>query len=291
MAGATIAATGTGSPRRCATTTTSSRPTCAATATPPGPPPATTRWRTTSTTSRSSSISRSSRRCASSPIRSAATSRCATPASIPRRCRRLVAIEGLGPPPTIAPSAPTARRSPSACATGSTSSRALSGRLPRRYASIEDALRACRRRTRICRPSRRAISRSTASTRTRTAPIAGSSTTTCRVWPPYDMTREEIAAAVVAHRLPDAAGLRQGELGVEPGGRRTRGIFPRRTRARRRRRRPLGASRSARAVPARGARLSATGSPPGAVTEEVGRRSKSSALNAIFPLSADNLPP
>ena len=38
---------------------------------------------------------------------------------------------------------------------------------------------ACRRRTGICPPNRRATSRNTASTRTRTAPTAGSSTITC----------------------------------------------------------------------------------------------------------------
>ena len=41
------------------------------------------------------------RRSRSSPIRWAATSACATPASIPDKVRKLVAIEGLGPSPKV----------------------------------------------------------------------------------------------------------------------------------------------------------------------------------------------
>ena len=105
---------------------------------------------------------------------------------------------------------------------------------------------ACRRRTSISRPSRRAISRSRASTRTRTAPTAGSSTTTCAPTPPYDMSYPGHRAAVDADHLPDPAGLRQGELGLQSGeGRAAEALQDARGR-RVRQCRPLGAPRPAR---------------------------------------------
>ena len=71
-----------------------------------------------------------------------------------------------------------------------------------------------------------------------------------RVWPPYDMTTRRDRGAVGAHHLPDPAGLRQGELGLQPGrGRPRRRISGMRRGRRRRGRRPLGAPRPARRVP------------------------------------------
>ena len=97
----------------------------------------------------------------------------------PENVAKLIAIEGLGPSPKM-----LAERFATGFADRMRAwideQRGLSGppAAPLRHASRTPGS-ACRRRTSTCRPSRRGISRSTASTRTRTAPTAGSSTTTC----------------------------------------------------------------------------------------------------------------
>ena len=79
-------------------------------------------------------------RSRSSRTRSAATSPCATPGIYPETVAKLVAIEGLGPSPRR-----LAERAAKTIAERMDEwireQRSLAGRLPRRYASIEDAFR------------------------------------------------------------------------------------------------------------------------------------------------------
>jgi len=84
----------------------------------------------------------------------------------PEAVRRLVAIEGLGPPPRP-PGAAARRTIEQRMREWIDESRSLSGRLPRRYASIEDA---CRRR-----PGSRASSRRSCASRRRGPPTAPTS--------------------------------------------------------------------------------------------------------------------
>ena len=175
------------------------------------------RWRATSTTSPSSSISRSWRRSPSSPIRSAATSPCAMPASIPRTCAKLVAIEGLGPSPKV-----IAER-------GTEDHRRAHARLDRRAARplrppaaplsppSRTPSSACRRRTSTSRPSRRATSPQHGVNQNEDGTYSWKFDNYVRAWPPYDMTLRRHRGSVGAHRLPDPAGLRQGELGLQSG--------------------------------------------------------------------------
>ena len=177
MAAGIIAATGTGSPSVCATTSTSSRPTCAAMATANGRPSGNYSWRDYRLRPRPARPPAATwRRSPSSPIPWAATSRCAMPGYIPRRCEarrhrgaRPLAQE-LAERLNAEPIAERMRRPGSrSSAPAAARSRAATPRWRTRSS-------ACRRRTSTSRPSRRAISPSTASTRTRTAPKAGSST-------------------------------------------------------------------------------------------------------------------
>ena len=133
----------------------------------------------------------------------------------PENVAKLVAIEGLGPSPRRL--AERRRKPfPERMRDWIEEQRELSGRLPRRYASIEDAWSACRRRT-------------------STSPRAGAPPHRARRQPERGrhlqlevrQLRALLAAlrhdacrrggAVGAHHLPDAAGLRQGELGLQPG--------------------------------------------------------------------------
>ena len=66
---------------------------------------------------------------------------CATPASIPRTSRKLVAIEGLGPSPEDDGRARRKQPIAERMRDWIDEQRELSGRLPRRYASIEDAFK------------------------------------------------------------------------------------------------------------------------------------------------------
>ena len=140
-AGATIAATGTGWRRSCAATGTSSRPTCAATATANG---------------RGRQLHDGGLHLRSGPAHPSARSW--RPVTIiahslggnialryaglyPENVARLVAIEGLGPSPEDAGRALRQAASPERMRDWIDEQRGLSGRLPRRYATIEDAFK------------------------------------------------------------------------------------------------------------------------------------------------------
>ena len=98
----------------------------------------------------------------------------------PENVAKLIAIEGLGPSPEDARRARASKPFPERMRAWIDEQRALSGRLPRRYATDRGCLQAHAGGEQAShRPSRRGISPCMASTRTRTAPTAGSSTTTC----------------------------------------------------------------------------------------------------------------
>ncbi len=138
MAAATIAATGTGSPRHCAATGTSSRRTCAATATAHGRRTATTTSPASSTTLPSWSISSSL-----APVtligHSLGGNIAVRYAGIfPEKVERLVAIEGLGLTPKVLADRARSRHRRAHARMDRRAARA-SRPLPRRYASIDEA--------------------------------------------------------------------------------------------------------------------------------------------------------
>ena len=95
----------------------------------------------------------------------------------PETVKALVAIEGLGPSPAQI-EARGARSIDDRLREWIDTQRGLSGRLPRRYPSLEDAYRRMQEANPRLTGPRPGTSPSTAPTRTRTAPTAGSSTIT-----------------------------------------------------------------------------------------------------------------
>jgi len=146
-------------------------------------------------------------------IRWAARSRCATPASTRRTwsrpwrsrasARRRTAW-GQARPDHAGPAARWIEQL-----------RDLSGRTPRRYATLEEAWNRMQDANPHLTPSRRATSPSTASTRTRTAPIAGSSTTTSARHRPSPCLRRR-RSSCGSHRMPDPADHGKDSWAVDP---------------------------------------------------------------------------
>jgi pimeloyl-ACP methyl ester carboxylesterase len=111
----------------------------------------------------------------------------------PDNVRRLVAIEGLGPSPRrmAARSAiPIAERMQKWVE----EERALSGRLPRRYASIEDALRRMQAENPHLSAEQARHLTQHGVNQNEDGTYSWKFDNYVRVWPPYDMTREEIAS-------------------------------------------------------------------------------------------------
>ena len=121
---------------------------------------------------------------------------------------RLVSIEGYGRPAG-------SRRPPPAevLQRWIELGRAMSGRSPRRYRRWMRRSSGCRRPTRTFHRSRPVTSPSMAATKTRTAPTAGSSITTCTCTIPGTSVRDQIAGTVVRDRLSRAADQWSRELG------------------------------------------------------------------------------
>ena len=103
--------------------------------------------------------------------------------------------------------------------------RSLSGRLPRRYASIEDALRRMQAENPHLSAEQARHLTQHGVNQNEDGTYSWKFDNYVRVWPPYDMTREEIASLWSRIACPDAAGLWQGELGEGPGGGRPRRLF------------------------------------------------------------------
>ena len=99
--------------------------------------------------------------------------------ALPGERRQAGRHRGPGPVPQDAGRAQAKRALPERMRDWIDEQRALSGRLPRRYASIEDAFKRMQEENKHLSPEQARHLPCTASTRTRTAPTAGSSTTTC----------------------------------------------------------------------------------------------------------------
>ena len=93
--------------------------------------------------------------------------------------------------------------------------RALSGRLPRRYASIEDAFRRMQEENQHLSPEQARHLTQHGVNQNEDGTYSWKFDNYVRADPPYDMTAAN-PGAVGAHQLPDPARLRQGELGLRP---------------------------------------------------------------------------
>ena len=186
----------------------------------------------------------------------------------PENVRKLVAIEGLG----VSPRRMVERaRQPIADRMRHwiDEQRALSGRMPRRYASIDDALK------RMQEANRAPLARAGAAPDpVRRQPERGRhlQLEIRQLRPRRATLRDDPGrdrGAVVAHCLPDPPGLRQGELGLQPGAGRPHPPFRQRQGRVDRERRPLGPPRPARRLSRSPARLSLSRSANMALTERV----------------------
>ena len=130
----------------------------------------------------------------------------------PENVRKLVAIEGLGPSPrqmAARSAVPIAERMQKWV----DEQRALSGRLPRRYASIEDALKRMQEANRHLSPEQARHLTQHGVNQNEDGTYSWKFDNYVRADSPYGMTPERDRGAVGPDQLPDAAGLRQGKLG------------------------------------------------------------------------------
>ncbi len=103
--------------------------------------------------------------------------------------------------------------------------RGLSGRLPRRYATIEDAWKRMQEENKHLSPEQARHLTQHGVNQNEDGTYSWKFDNYVRSWPPYDMTQRGRGGAVEPHRLPDAARLRQGELGLQPREGRPRAAF------------------------------------------------------------------
>ena len=109
----------------------------------------------------------------------------------PEKVRRLIAIEGLGPSP--ARIAERAKRSiADRMQKWIEEQRGLSGRLPRRYASIEEAFRRMQEANRHLSPEQARHLTQHGVNQNEDGTYSWKFDNYVRVWPPYDMTQSEI---------------------------------------------------------------------------------------------------
>ena len=111
----------------------------------------------------------------------------------PDAVSRLVVIEGIGPPPRP-PGEKPHRSIDERMREWIDESRALSGRLPRRYASIEDALRRMQEENPHLSAAQARHLTQHGVNQNEDGTYSWKFDNYVRVWPPYDMSREEIAA-------------------------------------------------------------------------------------------------
>ncbi len=110
----------------------------------------------------------------------------------PETVRRLVAIEGLGPGPRNAGDQP-GRPIEIRMRAWVDEQRAMAARLPRRYASIEEALRRMQEANKRLTPEQARHLTQHAVNQNEDGTYSWKFDPYVRIWPPYDMTREEIA--------------------------------------------------------------------------------------------------
>ena len=162
----------------------------------------------------------------------------------PENVAKLIAVEGLGPSPRRMTER-AKKPFPERMRTWIDEQRALSGRLPRRYASIEDAWKRMQEENKHLTPEQARHLTQHGVNQNEDGTYSWKFDNYVRSWPPYDMTYAEVEELWGAHQLPDAAGLRQGELGIQPGRGRPGAAFQKRRGRVDRGRRPLGAPRPA----------------------------------------------
>ena len=103
--------------------------------------------------------------------------------------------------------------------------RGLSGRLPRRYPTIEDAWKRMQEENKHLSPEQARHLTQHGVNQNEDGTYSWKFDNYVRSWPPYDMTNAGCRGAVGADRLSDAARLRQGELGLQSGKGRPRAAF------------------------------------------------------------------
>ena len=158
--------------------------------------------------------------------------------------RKLVAIEGLGPSPKVIAERghkPMDER----MREWIDEQRKLSGRLPRRYPTIEDAFKRMQEENKHLSAEQARHLTQQGVNQNEDGTYSWKFDNYVRAWPPYDMSYDDIEQLWTRDRLPDAAGLRQGELGLQPGEGRPPQALQDRQGRRVRPRRPLGPSRPA----------------------------------------------
>ena len=94
--------------------------------------------------------------------------------------------------------------------------RALSGRMPRRYASIEEALQRMQEENPHLSAEQARHLTQHGVNQNEDGTYSWKFDNYVRVWPPYDMTRDEIASLWSRITCPDPADPRQGKLGEKP---------------------------------------------------------------------------
>ena len=192
----------------------------------------------------------------------------------PETVARLVAIEGAGA--VAAEASPSARPSRSRTRMDEwiREQRKLAGRLPRRYASIEDAFRRMQEENPHLSAEQARHLTVHGVNQNEDGTYSWKFDNYVRVFPPYDMRGQDLKRPLVAHHVPDAPALRQGEPVRQPGRGRARRAVPRRHRHRHRPRRPLAAPRPARRVPAGCPRASSPNPLPSGESGAAGPRTR-----------------
>ena len=258
MAGATIAATGTGWPPRCAATGTCWRPICAATATANGRPTA-----ITSIAGYVYDLAQLIHQQELAPVTIVAHSLGGNIAIryagiYPENVRQAGRDRGARAHrrKTMAERVRSADRRAHA-ANGSASSARLSGRLPRRYASIEDACKRMQEANRHLSPEQARHLTQHGVNQNEDGTYSWKFDNYVRADPPYGMTQAEIEELWARIACPTLLVYgKESWAWVQPRGGRPASRISRTPGGVGRRRRPLGASRQARGVSRPAARLS-----------------------------------
>ena len=173
----------------------------------------------------------------------------------PEKVRRLVAIEGLGPTPkqmAARSSVPIADRMQKWIV----EQRALSGRMPRRYASIEEALKRMQEANRHLSPEQARHLTQYGVNQNEDGTYSWKFDNYVRADSPYGMSQSEIQELWSRIRCPTLLVYGKESWAREPGRGRAHAVFPGRKGRFGRGRRTLGAPRQARRIPRPAARLS-----------------------------------
>lgn len=109
----------------------------------------------------------------------------------PEQVRRLVAIEGLGPSPKVLAER-RKKRIAERMRTWIEEQRGLAGRLPRRYASIEDAFKRMQEANKHLSPEQARHLTHQGVNQNEDGTYSWKFDNYVRVWPPYDMTMEDV---------------------------------------------------------------------------------------------------